>query len=508
MDWKFLEDATILWTTGAILLTLLLFTASSWGAFVRSYRLLRTVRQGRGKGGRLRTFGELAQLLLRTRWWLLRYGRPTRLYQTVRLRTEYDLFHSTGPRPKLYWDNKAQVHSATDDAGAPFAIPVQTCNQIYEHRDDIQRYFDALKATGDSDNLQFLCDVVVRNGFVAPLLLLTGLLHHYDDDWAPIIDAYGRDVDPTNDPLTARLRSGGLRRLQTFLFDCWLLWGPSIPICHEECDWWKGDIGAVQYGYGDENNSIALVGDLERLRERLRHGEPRGAAAFRATARGRLRLAEAIMKEAEQSELSPALNTAWSTEKGRRLVLDLRPEHSVRILAGDLNQARTTYYSAYLWVLLIVLDTKNPIHMAAGPKKQQDWRSFLPFFEHGNIAEGYTLGFLKRQLANKVANSLQRLVESYEAEWKERFPLRFAYACAIDDSGCGMPKAYDAGDNQTPLRDLLADLLGKYPSLTDIVDFEIYSPAIHPDNHPYSACSLPEQLASYYPFYTGDQELR
>jgi hypothetical protein len=71
-----------------------------------------------------------------------------------------------------------------------------------------------------------------------------------------------------------------------------------------------------------------------------------------------------------------------------------------------------------------------------------------------------------------------------------------------------MPKAYDAGDNQTPLRDLLADLLGKYPSLTDIVDFEIYSPAIHPDNHPYSACSLPEQLASYYPFYTGDQELR
>src|SRR5262249_15204118 len=55
-----------------------------------------------------------------------------------------------------------------------------------------------------------------------------------------------------------------LRELRSFLFNCWLLWGPSIQPC--SCEQWASGSGAgrsvdlmIQYGYGDENNSIDIL---------------------------------------------------------------------------------------------------------------------------------------------------------------------------------------------------------------------------------------------------------
>ena len=62
--------------------------------------------------------------------------------------------------------------------------------------------------------------------------------------WKLIIDEYRELVrhDDVYSPQT--------RELRAFLFNCWLLWGPSIPQC--DCDCWASHHDAYQYGYGDD----------------------------------------------------------------------------------------------------------------------------------------------------------------------------------------------------------------------------------------------------------------
>ena len=104
-----------------------------------------------------------------------------------------------------------------------------------------------------------LSTVAISTGFLAPLHLLAGLVAEVEDDWELILTQYGRAVSRRHDPLS-------FRTLQAFEFDCWLLWGPSIPVC--TCRQWSG-VKAVQYGYGDETTpsrcSYRQRRDLRRL---------------------------------------------------------------------------------------------------------------------------------------------------------------------------------------------------------------------------------------------------
>lgn len=95
----------------------------------------------------------------------------------------------------------------------------------------------------------FLSRIAISTGFAAPLHLLTGVLARYEQEWQPVAEGYGRSVIQADDPY----RYGTARRIQSFIFDCWLLWGPSIPVC--TCPQWFGEV-ALQYGYGDENNAL------------------------------------------------------------------------------------------------------------------------------------------------------------------------------------------------------------------------------------------------------------
>ena len=81
---------------------------------------------------------------------------------------------------------------------------------------------------------ELLSRITINSGFVAPLHLLTGVLAYYDEEWTPVVDAYGRSVIRPGDPFVYR----EARKMQSFIFDCWLLWGPSSPIC--TCQEWHG----------------------------------------------------------------------------------------------------------------------------------------------------------------------------------------------------------------------------------------------------------------------------
>src|SRR3546814_10863530 len=67
------------------------------------------------------------------------------------------------------------------------------------------------------------------------------------------------------------------------------------------------------------------------------------------------------------------------------------------------------------------------------------WRDLFVYFEHGNLADPETCTFGKQQLARKSVAGLCEVL-ALDPVMKDRH--RFAFACAIDESGCGFDLAY------------------------------------------------------------------
>ena len=211
--------------------------------------------------------------LVRLGW--MGIGRE-RWYQAARLRVEWELLR---PRPEptprhlalprkgetpsaakarfneerrrfrdelATWKERLKEHlaSRTRSGDELVTIEVEDCSQIYARGAQIRNYFGVLatdRSTQRSKPDQFISLVRVKRGFVAPLHLVAGLLAECEEDWAPVIQDYGRQVAHPmppianahgTQPFAGRVAQLKFQRLQTFLFDCWLLWGPSIPHLH------------------------------------------------------------------------------------------------------------------------------------------------------------------------------------------------------------------------------------------------------------------------------------
>jgi hypothetical protein len=123
----------------------------------------------------------------------------------------------------------------------------------------IKRYFQILQSWQYEEDATFVSKACFEVGYLAPLFLVTGLINRFGDTdgWTLILDNYRRLV------AADAAYSVELRELRSSLFNTWLLWGPGIAPC--SCDLWKprdpscqSDL-TLQYGYGDENNSIDLA---------------------------------------------------------------------------------------------------------------------------------------------------------------------------------------------------------------------------------------------------------
>jgi hypothetical protein len=377
-----------------------------------------------------------------------------------------------------------------DVPGQP-TIQVETCFDLYRAEKLLTRYFEVLERGRERDPGRFLCTLDIDTAFVAPLHLLTGLVTHFDQDWTPVINEYGRAVTRRADPLEA----GGLRRLQTFLFDCWLLWGPSIPVCR--CNYWKlGEGGAaLQLGYGDENNSFPLFdeksGLFHRFAELLARVQEDHAKSGRPVPLA-LQVHAKLRPRWGPSIDDKDVCTAQQAIRGG-VVLECE---DLGTIGGSVSKLARTYYSAYLWVMFVILDEHG---LALFPEKDakidsdlgEAWRGVLPFFEHGNVADGDAYVFHKEQLARKALAGLQKMVQASPA-------LRFAYACAMDDPACS-----PAGINQRRFPD-------PNPEIRQLLETALPEPqfeelrksgrlSIAPNRVPaYSACQLPRMIRAYY----------
>lgn len=412
-------------------------------------------------------------------------------------------------------------------------IRIETPDFIQNRSPEIVRYFACLKILGAEDH-QFLTKVEVAHGFVAPLHLIAGLLRRFDSDWQRVIDSFERDrlVFVKDEPLDRKTLTEikALRDIQLFIYDCWILWGPSTPICQQACSESAGNWSSLQYGFGDENNSVEIVGATEHLREAWRLlASTRTCLA--ATARVRGHIANSKFLPAEITDkFGAALATSFGADDdGRLLILVSDPALSeggseekrrarevrtVRSGSIELVAQGGSYYSAYLWAIFVVLrevpqaatssgQAWVPANRSARHPRQSSapWLDMIPFFEHGNIADPETLEFLKRQLAEKAISGLAKIVKQSGDE--AAYPLRFAFACSIDHSGCGVDLLFERDEHQTKaggfaagsLPDLMiAEIRDKYPELASLVFFDFYDGK----EHPHASCKLPASIIQYF----------
>jgi len=99
--------------------------------------------------------------------------------------------------------------------------------QLDDSRTKIKRYFEALERRGQAkaeDPDRFLTEARFESGYIAPIFLITGLVNRFadEDGWNLVLDNYRRLIEED------AFYAPELRELRSFLFNCWLLWGPSI----------------------------------------------------------------------------------------------------------------------------------------------------------------------------------------------------------------------------------------------------------------------------------------
>ena len=397
--------------------------------------------------------------------------------------------------------------SSSDGA---ICVDVDDVSKLYARADEIRNYFGVLATDRSAYRYgvdRFVSRVRVRRGFVAPLHLLSGLLAETEEEWGPVIEDYGRQLaqpmpatrgsEPA--PFGARESELRLQRMQAFLFDCWLLWGPSIPLC--TCEAWHGGRPILQFGFGDENNSLALLFEralsVEELQRFFASERVVGSApAIKVTGvTGQLQWGPSV----DSSEISLAQQSLCDPDEDR---LALLVEGLPLVAAGDLEEGAARYYSAYLWAMFVICDDRGiPIY------RDEPWRGVLPFFEHANIAEEQPMAMLKRQLAVKTLSSVLRLLRELP-----RLQLRFV--CAIDESGCGcnvlcppppgesvvsvMHEIIEANDVFAELR--LGSALHARLNLAPVELDTAGKPVQVWEEANYSSCHLPDLIAHYYEY--------
>jgi GNAT superfamily N-acetyltransferase len=433
---------------------------------------------------------------------LLRGAQTRSLRKAARLRIEIELLNPPPARPRLLnYNNRAEYPAAVkewskeksawsrhtksllralvEEEEADRSIDVDTCSPLIDN-DGIDRYFNALASQSHHTNQRpmFLSKVTIRSGFVAPLHLLTGVLARYEEDWQPLVEGYGRSVIRQGDAF----RYSQARKVQAFIFDCWLLWGPSIPVC--TCPEWHGEV-ALQYGFGDEDNSLSLrcsSPEILRLFEGKNNSQLDGLA-WQTRVSGTLKWGPGL----GDTGFCPAQRAIWHD---KRLVLDIADQpNGIRRAGGTEEQVFALYYSAYLWITFVMCaaDTSEPLN----PDHQ--WRDLIPFFMHGNVADGETYDFHATQLARAaVEGALQLLCAEPD--------LVLRFACAIDETACGYDMLYSMPAEMTIRNKMIKFVQEAHDenrlTLSRLkLDFEATGPLKDGD---YSACALPGIVTDYY----------
>lgn len=333
-------------------------------------------------------------------------------------------------------------------------IPILNCQHLINHRNEIIGYLKHLAAS-ETHRTSTLCKVEITQGFIAPIFLLSGLQAAYNEEWGPKIKSFGlhkyKDdqqlslkADLSNDERASWVQFNEFRLFQ---FYCWLMWGPSIPVGPNEGQW-QGNMVALQYGFGDENNSIDLLlspnleGELQKniFPAQFRGDSEIALPARRTSVKGHLTLPsihEKKLSNCQQWLLADKIGALVSPRIGLEVsdaqsIVPLFDSKQMAGLAADLGNRAIKYYSAYIWCMFAIFDSKTgqPVYAETWQDNSEAgmhdrlWRELLPFFVHGNIGDAETYEYHKQVLVASVCGALKTIMLGADKKL-DRLCLRF-----------------------------------------------------------------------------------
>jgi hypothetical protein len=370
----------------------------------------------------------------------------------IRMLTEWQIFkgmvrHNGGDVRKLKFDDFRKRHDSFNKNSSDLNYKSHIDNApIFEITslswlDDkilkrrIKAYFHTLDDLFPtrSDTHSFLSFVTIADGYLAPALLVAGLMSRYEEDWQEIISLYHKDAIWHYEkgagaavPLNAGYR--------VFQFYCWLLWGPSIPICN--CQSWRPkdenrNTLFMQYGFGDEANSVIVRIDnqskIRRLRERWQSAKDDGKVigAFPDRIIGKFTTPLGVNVD----HFPKIIYEHHARSSG--IYLDY-------VQSEPQSDEAHAYYSAYVWIMFLFAESEGEMRRLHEEKQQISHRNLLPIFEHGNVGMAETFRIHKGLLATKAVAVLDTLTS-------ENPGMVIEYVCASDHSGgCMRPGHEDS----------------------------------------------------------------
>jgi len=412
--------------------------------------------------------------------------------------------------------------------------PEQFLKNSLERAEDWFGYFSALASAGPmaAGDVQTLVEIDVQGGAIAPQFLLAGLMSHFHEEWKPVITAYKRHKNSRSSTSDEGTRT--LERLRASQWICWLVWGPSIPLC--TCTHWRPRL-AYQYGYGDENNSMPVYFDestpraaeLLSLLRSHEHGERR---AVQARITGRLTCGSFAF--ARPGDFAPAQSrittgTANESDDDRK---DVRPSDGLILKVREVRPSMDApsdpaYFTAYIWLMfwiarssseedsrLVRLNGRSlpkPPAAAEGRDRIRDeslYEDLLPVFVHANIIDPVALRFQKGMLVEIALHVLRQMWEASEAApggGGQDAGIQFYLVCASDYAGCGCDVLQPPAQGSA-LADLLRVRLAEEAEHNAAFARSVHLPdAQEPGGNPlpefrelFSACHLPEMIYDYY----------
>jgi hypothetical protein len=357
-------------------------------------------------------------------------GRVRVLFRCISLRktmnhfrtfVELAILRSQGEvQNKRFWKNLRQEFKDMIAANGN-AISLGTCFELTHPKigEIISEYFELISLStgkkkpksspgngqGDSSVqkgiLRFQTLIDIRYGYLAPLALICGLEERFFSDWTKIICAYSSK---------SAILSGATKTLELYMLYAWIMWGPSISLHYSE-DRYK----LIQYGFGDENNSINLVlrNDPNSIRawKRLVKENPRG---YHCALRARLCDSATYLNSTNEdneknsgnfdASVLPLVARLSQVRLGMNFLLEYVSQ-GVEDERGKCQKARHPYYSAYLWIMFV----------QAGDKGEQPMRFCLDealiFFEHPNLADDASYNYFADCLIQKSLSYFGRLAE-------------------------------------------------------------------------------------------------
>lgn len=328
----------------------------------------------------------------------------------IRIFCEYFILKSQGEyKDKNWWkDNyKEFVAFFRDSLPNDFIYEIDNCTDILcegvsSKVDCYFNYFDQQKIRKKYDlNLKlpisFCMEIKIKQGYLSPNFLLSGLLDRYKNNWGNLVRKYVT--------LTCNEKDTNFYSSEIYYTFAWLLWGPSYQMKHQE-----GHFKLCQYAFGDECNSLNVVLNSNEKLDDLWNSITNHSNGVLCELTCRLFKAKKYI-DYYREEFSP-LNIYFTNKVAQESTGFLLEPTEFDIKK---NYAALNYYcTAYVWIMFEAITDEDSCFQ---PSKA------ITFFEHANLANKVSYEACINSLITKCFEHFDRMFSIDNIEKKYRYCL-------------------------------------------------------------------------------------